>query len=204
MKIYISGKITGADKADVKRRFGEAHELIETLGMTPVNPLENGLESDADWCQHMIRDIKLLMSCDGILMLRGWTTSKGARIEHNIASEMGKTILLENIMENDKMQREIIEIQRAIYQVTGLRIEQYSTKSRRRNLFNARAIFVRESFRKKVPMYDVSKLINRDRSTIIYTNSKYHDNVKVDPDFRVIAERVEKILAEKSQTTNLK
>lgn len=33
-------------------------------------------------------DIELLLSCDGIYMLKGWEKSKGAKLEHEIATAL--------------------------------------------------------------------------------------------------------------------
>lgn len=60
MKIYISGKISGTDLTETRKRFA------------------------AD-----------LLQCKAIYMLQGWKDSKGARIEHYIATEIGIPITYE-------------------------------------------------------------------------------------------------------------
>ena len=92
--VYISGRITGIPLSEAKRNFEEAEALLLEKGYTPVNPMKNNHEPDSkDWTDHMLEDIESLMRCDGILMLTNWQLSKGARIEHYIAVEMGITIV---------------------------------------------------------------------------------------------------------------
>lgn len=96
MKIYISGKISGT--TDYKKRFYEAEmALRKDLGfgndIYVFNPgMEQGF-TNWTWCDYMRRDIKNLVECDAILMLRGWRRSPGARIEHYIANKLGLTVL---------------------------------------------------------------------------------------------------------------
>jgi hypothetical protein len=40
----------------------------------------------------MVEDIRQLMTCDAIYMLKGWEKSKGASLEHHIAKELGLEI----------------------------------------------------------------------------------------------------------------
>lgn len=93
MKIYISGKITDTDIEHTREKFQAACQYLIAMGQTPVSPLENGLPIDSPWEQHMLRDIELLMGCGGIFLLPDWKESRGARIEHAIAKELGLLIL---------------------------------------------------------------------------------------------------------------
>ena len=43
----------------------------------------------------MLKDIADLLQCNAIYMLQGWEDSKGARIEHYIATEIGMPIMYE-------------------------------------------------------------------------------------------------------------
>jgi hypothetical protein len=46
--------------------------------------IENG-----SWEDYMKRDLVLLLRCDYIYLLDGWEYSKGARLEYNIACDVG-------------------------------------------------------------------------------------------------------------------
>ena len=74
MKIYISGKISGTDLTETRKRFAAAAKVTKRLGYEPVNPLENGLSEHDSWEAQ---------------------ESKGARIEHYIATEIGMPIMYE-------------------------------------------------------------------------------------------------------------
>ena len=92
-KIYISGKITGLTTEEIKSRFGNAELAIEIAGDEPVNPLKVAPYDPAHtWEHYMVEDIRALLGCNAILMLSNWQDSKGARIEHAIAKEMGLEI----------------------------------------------------------------------------------------------------------------
>lgn len=92
------------------------------------------------------------------------------------------------------MKNEVKNIEQAVQRVTGLRLEDYSTKSRAREVFDARVIFVHECTKTGLSVAAISKIINRARATVMYAQNVYADNVKYDPDFREIAEEVERIL----------
>jgi len=89
MKIYISGKISGTDLTETRKRFAAVAKSMKRLGYEPVNPLDNGLSEQDTWEAHIIKDIATLLQCKAIYMLQGWKDSKGARIEHYIATEIG-------------------------------------------------------------------------------------------------------------------
>lgn len=86
LKIYISGKITGLTKEEYESNFAKAEELIRRIGHEVVNPVT--LKRDkapVTWHDYMRDDVKALMDCDAIYMLNGWTDSRGAILERDIA-----------------------------------------------------------------------------------------------------------------------
>lgn len=95
MKVYISGKISGTDLIKTRKHFAAVAKATKRLGYEPVNPLENGLSEHDTWEAHMLKDIIDLLQCNAIYMLQGWQESKGARIEHYIATEIGIPITYE-------------------------------------------------------------------------------------------------------------
>lgn len=192
MKVYISGKISGLDYEEVKKRFLDAEEFLESLGIHAVNPLKNGLSVDDDWINHLCRDIKMLHDCDSIYMMDGWQKSNGACIEYDFAVRTGKTILFEsNIIRNQGV---VLKIENAIHEVTGLRLNQYNTKSRKRDGFYARMLFVHHCRREKMKLIDIAKYIHRDHSSMLHFLRKYNDEVRYNDFFRLMADRVNKIL----------
>lgn len=63
------------------------------MGFAPVNPFDNGVPDGAHWRVHMRADIALLVQCDLIYMLRGRELSKGAKLEHDVATSCGINVL---------------------------------------------------------------------------------------------------------------
>lgn len=96
MKIYISGKITGLKFKEAYQLFEGAEKEIIELGGEPVNPTKLVEQVKGwTWEDYMEKDLGLLLRCNGIYMLRNWMDSKGAKIEHTLAVEMGIKIFYE-------------------------------------------------------------------------------------------------------------
>ena len=125
--IYISGKITGLSTEEYEKSFAFAEEnsdrdifnqqckskLIKAktndVEYHPINPVAIGNElqeelikegkeaSEITWREYMIADIIELVKCDAIYMIKGWELSRGARLEHHIASDMGMEVFYQQI-----------------------------------------------------------------------------------------------------------
>lgn len=87
-KVYISGPITGIDFGN-RFAFMCARSALELCGYEAVDPSEVQLDDEASWSDYMRADLKLLLDCDFIYMLDGWEDSKGARIERELAENLG-------------------------------------------------------------------------------------------------------------------
>ncbi len=196
MKIYISGKIGDisdpAVEQEVACKFESAQDLLEELGLEVANPLDNGLPKNAPWIQHLCRNLEILDKCDGIFMMRDWKMSRGACHEYDYANRERKIILFEA----DMMQRnhDVLQIQAAIQEATGMRFDQYITKSRKRDGFYARMLFVYHCRKKKMKLVQIAKFVHRDHSSMLYLLNKYEDEVKFNPYFRGLAEKVQSLL----------
>jgi nucleoside 2-deoxyribosyltransferase len=92
-KIYISGPISGVPFEQAKAAFEDAEMRLEEKGYAPVNPIDNGLPRNSIWEEHMRADLKLMMDCDAIYMLKGFRRSRGAMVEYTIAKELGFEII---------------------------------------------------------------------------------------------------------------
>lgn len=96
--VYISAPITGVDKTESDKAFLRGIELACELGFDKIiDPRKNGLPKDAPWRKHMAADIARLVSCDAIILCRGWVKSRGCRLEHHIARELGIQIIFVNV-----------------------------------------------------------------------------------------------------------
>ena len=97
MTIYVAGPISGRPKYN-RPQFEEARREIEAKGHTALIPhdyTEGLLHLGCPaliWCLSMCKCVDVLLSCDAVLFLEGWEHSAGARREHDLAMEHGKTI----------------------------------------------------------------------------------------------------------------
>lgn len=88
MKLYVIGPVTGV--ADDNRPAFEAaaRELREALDCAVEIPHDT-VPPDATWNAAMRLSIRAMMACDGVAMLDGWSSSKGAGVEYNLARQVG-------------------------------------------------------------------------------------------------------------------
>lgn len=192
MKIYISGKISGLPYDEVQERFNSAEDLLNEIGFDVVNPLKNGLEQERSWNEHLCKDIEMLLPCDAIYMMDNWVDSTGASIEYDIAMRMKKDVWFEsNVVRNNLV---VLQIQNAIHEVTGLKFNEYITKSRKRDGFYARMIFVYHCRQHKMKLVKIAEYVHRDHSTMLHLLKKYQDDFTYNPQFRDIATKVNNIL----------
>jgi len=111
-RVYISGPISGALDGN-RAAFGAAESLIKDCSHIPVNPQKLDHEHEGP-CRgirnvrhaddtrpephlygcYMAPDLRALLDCDMIVMLAGWTGSRGARLEHDVADACGLDIVL--------------------------------------------------------------------------------------------------------------
>lgn len=95
MKIYISGKITGLPLEVAQTIFSNIEKQIHDAGHEPVNPMRLNHDHDQSWESFMRVDIAELMTCDAIYLLKDWHESKGASMEHVIASQLHMPVFFE-------------------------------------------------------------------------------------------------------------
>jgi len=99
-RIYLSGGMSGVERADYVRRFHEAERILRRHGYGCINPcrvwpcrfpwlyrlMECALGKRLAYAVVLCYDLLLLMTrADGIAMLPGWRASRGAQIENYTA-----------------------------------------------------------------------------------------------------------------------
>ena len=95
-RVYISGKITGLEEKEYTKNFDDAFwEVYESRlvhgGWECVNPLTiYPLFGIKKWWAFMTMDLLWLRKCTHIVLMKNWTDSKGACIEHFIGKFMFK------------------------------------------------------------------------------------------------------------------
>lgn len=93
-RVYIAGPMSGIEELNFPA-FRRAAELVAEAGWTPVSPLDLELNQDAvdgggtDRHIYLREDFRLLLDCDAILLMRGWSTSVGANAELAVARMIG-------------------------------------------------------------------------------------------------------------------
>lgn len=102
--VYISGPITGVK--DWKEKFDKAYRDLKELGFMCVhNPREiaDGVNTvfavsrrEPEYRDYMKADLKMLLNCDVIYMLKGWEKSSGAVLERQIAQALKMEIMYED------------------------------------------------------------------------------------------------------------
>lgn len=91
-KVYLSGPMTGLPQLN-KPAFDAAAEFLRGEGHVVFNPAEVSLPGSS-WADYMRVDIIAMLSCEAVYLLPGWEKSRGARLEHHIANELGMRVLL--------------------------------------------------------------------------------------------------------------
>ena len=99
-RIYLSGGMSGVERADYVRRFSEAEAILRRHGYGVINPcrvwacrwpwiygvMEWVLGKRWAYAVVLCYDLLLLMTrADGIAMLPGWQASRGAQIENYVS-----------------------------------------------------------------------------------------------------------------------
>lgn len=89
MRIYISGPMTGHPNYN-HPLFNLTAATVRALGHEALNPAElfAGAQ-DRAYADYIRGSLEMLLLADAILLLDGWATSRGARIEHECAMALG-------------------------------------------------------------------------------------------------------------------
>lgn len=91
-RVYVAGPMTGLPELN----FPAFHRMAAHLrgqGLHVENPAEINADPTAGWLECMRADIKRLVECDAICLLPGWSKSKGACIEHQLAVGLGLEVM---------------------------------------------------------------------------------------------------------------
>ncbi len=91
-RIYIAGPMSGLPEFNYPA-FHAMAEKLRAQGHHVENPAENPEPHCRSWLGYMRMAVAQLASCDAVYMLPGWSKSKGACIEHQLACGLGLEIL---------------------------------------------------------------------------------------------------------------
>ena len=87
MTVYISGPITGVH--EYAKAFQVAEDALVDYGHSVINPCKLPHNHSHSWEDFMKEDLTALLKCDGIFMIAGWQESRGAKIEYELAMQLG-------------------------------------------------------------------------------------------------------------------
>jgi len=92
-RVYIAGPMTGYAELNFPAFHAEASTL-RGIGLDVINPAEINVDPSTGWSACMRADIAQLVTCHRIHLLPGWSTSKGASLEHHIGRALGLLVTL--------------------------------------------------------------------------------------------------------------
>jgi hypothetical protein len=106
IRIYIAGPMRGHNcfnfpaffKAEKKLQNKDIYDVVNPARIDEeegFNPNNSSAVSNEFLRKVFGRDIKEILKCDAIYMLKSWDKSLGAKIEHDLASLMNMHILYE-------------------------------------------------------------------------------------------------------------
>lgn len=90
MILYVVGPVTGRDNLN-REAFAEAARALTDAGHFPSLPHRN-VPPDAPWADAMRLSIRAMLRCEGVARLPDWRSSKGARIESQLARWIGMPV----------------------------------------------------------------------------------------------------------------
>ena len=101
IRIYLSGKMSGLPDNNYPAFNAEAARL-RAMGYWVENPAENPAPPCGTWAGYMRTAVRQMLVCDQVASLPGWKRSRGALIEHWIATAFGMpSVPCEEITRND-------------------------------------------------------------------------------------------------------
>ncbi|MDH1334114.1 DUF4406 domain-containing protein [Comamonas thiooxydans] len=87
-RIYIAGPMSGLPEFNYPA-FHAAAAVLRAQGHHVENPAENLRPACGTWQGYMRMSLRQIAACDCLYMLPGWRGSRGARIEHGLALDLG-------------------------------------------------------------------------------------------------------------------
>lgn len=89
MRLYIAGPMTGLPEFNHPAFFA-AEEELRAAGIATLNPArKDGRDGCSEWLDFMRASLRDIADADGIATLPDWESSRGARIEVDLAQQLG-------------------------------------------------------------------------------------------------------------------
>lgn len=85
VRVYIAGPISGLPDGN-RPAFAAAADMIRRIGAEPIDPHHvSDMAGVTTWRDCMIADLAELIHADAVFLLPGWSLSRGAKIEADLA-----------------------------------------------------------------------------------------------------------------------
>lgn len=88
IRVYIAGPMTGLPDANYPA-FNAVAAHLRGLGFHVENPAENMPPDPPTWANWMRIALRQMLTCEEVVLLPGWETSRGATLERSIAGALG-------------------------------------------------------------------------------------------------------------------
>lgn len=86
--LYVAGPMTGLPGLNFDSFF-EADKRLRDAGYEVLNPADRaGRTVGMPWEWYLRECLKDVLLSDGLALLDGWQASRGARLEHHVATEL--------------------------------------------------------------------------------------------------------------------
>jgi len=93
---YLSGPISHEDKKieqDNLAKFYLIEEMLNARGARCINPADHGASGNRTYEDYLVQDIILIFAHrPDMYFMKGWQESRGARLEHELAIQLGLNI----------------------------------------------------------------------------------------------------------------
>lgn len=92
MIIYVAGPMTGYPEFNYPA-FIAAAQALRDLGHDVLNPVDSEMYNDTGkpqtWDWYMRHALRMVLDAEAVALLPGWQVSRGAQLEHEVASALG-------------------------------------------------------------------------------------------------------------------
>ena len=87
-RLYVAGPMTGLPDYNYPA-FAEAAARLRAVGYEVESPAEPGQVPGWEWTDYLRRGLRQMLTCDGVALLPGWVSSRGASKEAEVAELVG-------------------------------------------------------------------------------------------------------------------
>lgn len=113
-RAYISGPMTGYEDFNFPA-FNALAATMREQGWTVENPTEHGIVEGAKWGDYLRYDLARMATCEVIVLLPGWSQSRGALLERQVAEALGMVVTYAEVAEVRVRRDERNPLQKAMY-----------------------------------------------------------------------------------------